>query len=390
VSAARALSAALAVTVLTAFTWPASPADGSPEPRERREPQWALTALDAREAWRTTRGAGVTVAVLDTGVDPSHPDLAGAVVEGPDLTGTARRRSLWGRHGTAMASVIAGRGHGDGRSPGVMGIAPAATVLSVRVALENDDPRRGRDRERGEDALARGIRYAADRGAQVISMSLGGGGGSWKGSAAEERAVRYALGRGAVLVASSGNDGAGPNRQNFPAAYPGVIAVGAVDERLRVTPFSNRQAYLSVVAPGSGILTADGPDSYVVGDGTSSAAALAAGVAALVRAAFPELAPAEVRRAIERGTVHAPADGHDPAYGHGVVNAARALEEASGFRRRPLRASAPQWTPPGRLVDALLSRRAVCVLLVLLVLALTVRRLTRHHRGGASGFPGPW
>ncbi|WP_449062113.1 S8 family serine peptidase, partial [Planomonospora algeriensis] len=302
-SSARALGAALTAAVLTVSAWPAASADGSPEPRKRREPQWALTALDAREAWRTTRGEGVTVAVLDTGVDPAHPDLAGAVLEGPDLTGTARRRSLWGRHGTAMASVIAGRGHGDGRSPGVTGIAPAATVLSVRVALENDDPRRGRGRERGEDALARGIRYAADHGAQVISMSLGGGGGSWKGSSAEEKAVRYALGRGAVLVASSGNDGAGPNRRNFPAAYPGVIAVGAVDERMRVTSFSNRQDYLSVVAPGSGILTADGPDSYVVGDGTSSAAALVAGVAALVRAAFPELAPAEVRRAVERGTL---------------------------------------------------------------------------------------
>nr|BFE84083.1 hypothetical protein GCM10020093_066840 [Planobispora longispora] len=118
-------------------------------------------------------------------------------------------------------------------------------------------------------------------------MSLGCGGRSWEGSAAEQEAVRYALDRGAVLVASSGNDGAGLNRRHFPAAYPGVISVGAVDEAMRVAPFSNRQAHLSVVAPGVEIVTADGPGSYTVGSGTSSAAALVAGIAALIRAEFP-------------------------------------------------------------------------------------------------------
>ncbi|GGS73030.1 hypothetical protein GCM10010156_34960 [Planobispora rosea] len=335
----RALGAALTAATLTAFSWPSVRGpDEPPAPSERRARQWALDPLDVPEAWRTTRGEGVIVAVLDTGVDARHPDLAGAVVSGPDLTGTAHRRSWWGHHGTAMASVIAGRGRGDGRSRGVTGIAPSATILSVRVALEHDDPRRRQHRERGKGALARGIRYAVDRGAKVISMSLGGGGRSWQGSAAEQQAVRYALDRGAVLVASSGNDGAGLNRRHFPAAYPGVISVGAVDQAMRVAPFSNRQDHLSVVAPGVEIVAADGPGSYTVGNGTSSAAALVAGIAALIRAEYPELSPEQIRHAIEYGTTHRPAEGHNPAYGHGVVNASRALERAAQLRRQWLRA----------------------------------------------------
>ncbi|GAA3157553.1 type VII secretion-associated serine protease mycosin [Planomonospora alba] len=418
-SCPRVLGAALALAALTASACPSAwssaafpggaPAHAArPDARAETRPdrQWALDAVDAPRAWRTTRGEGVTVAVLDTGVDAGHPDLAGAVVEGPDLTGTGRKEPFWGRHGTAMASVIAGRGRGGGGSRGVTGVAPAATILSVRVALENDDPRRGRARERRGDALARGIRYAVDHGAHVISMSLGGSGGSWQGSRAEESAVRYALDRGAVLVASSGNDGAGPNRKNFPAAYPGVIAVGAVDEDLRVPAFSNRQDYLSVVAPGRRILTAGAKGSYVVGDGTSAAAALVAGVAALIRSEFPGLGPAQVRRAIERGAVRAPdhvsdrtpghasdpgsdrtpGRGHDPAYGHGVVNAARALEQAAGMRRRPLRATAPRWSPPGGILGEG-SRRAVCALLVLAVLVMAAHRLLRSRPGG-RGLPG--
>ncbi|SPL93235.1 serine protease (membrane protein) [[Actinomadura] parvosata subsp. kistnae] len=296
-----------------------------------RAGQWQLGALRLPEAWRTSRGEGVLVAVLDTGVNAHHPDLRGAVVPGPDLTGTEgrEREAAWGPHGTAMASLIAGRGHGDGRKGGVLGVAPAAAVMSIRVTLENGDPLRGRQRPGWRDALAKGIRYAADHGADVISMSLGGGSGAWEGSAAEEEAVQYAIGKGAVLVASSGNDGQAGNRKNFPAAYPGVIAVGAVDRRLKVTAFSNKQDYVSVVAPGTEIVTADGGDSYVVGDGTSSAAAMVAGIAALIRSAHPGLSPYHVRMAVELGTRKRPADGYSPAYGHGVANALLALREAA-------------------------------------------------------------
>ncbi|MET8991918.1 S8 family serine peptidase [Nonomuraea wenchangensis] len=297
-----------------------------------RAGQWQLGALRLPEAWRRSEGRGVLVAVLDTGVDARHPDLAGAVVEGPDLTGAARGHGPWGHHGTAMAGLIAGRGHGAGRAAGIVGVAPAARVLSVRVTLESGDPQRARQPRGGHDALARGIRYAADHGAGVISMSLGGGSGTREGSAAEEEAVRYALGRGAVLVASSGNDGDSANRKNFPAAYPGVIAVGAVDRELRVARFSNRQDHLSVVAPGTDIVTADGAGSYAVGDGTSSAAAMVAGIAALIRSAHPGLSPQEVRTAIEQGTRRRPPGGHSRTYGHGVADALLALHAADELR----------------------------------------------------------
>ncbi|NUW38391.1 S8 family serine peptidase [Nonomuraea sp. SMC257] len=416
----------LTVTLVTAFglCLAASPLSG-PSPSAGADTraaaagapsaaQWQLPALRLPEAWRITRGEGVLVAVLDTGVNGDHPDLAGSVVAGPDLTGAGRRPGRWGHHGTAMASLIAGHGHTDAAAPprprnppaaaapptgpiltsappavaspatappseaagraaalgaparvphaargtarlGVIGVAPGARILSVRVTLENDDPLRARPSAGRPDALARGIRYAADHGADVISMSLGGGSGAWNGSPAEKEAVRYALSRGAVLVASSGNDGETTNRKNYPAAYPGVIAVGAVDRRLKVAAFSNRQDYLSVVAPGTGILTADGDRSYVVGDGTSAAAAMVAGIAALVRSAYPGLPPRQVRAAIERGTASPPArrpwsasgaDDRDPSYGHGVADALLALREAG--RMAGARAGAAPPAPPGR------------------------------------------
>lgn len=345
--------------------------------RIARSKQWQIGALHLREAWRVTKGEGVLVAVLDTGVR-DHPDLRGSIVHGPDLTGAARTPGTWGNHGTAMASLIAGHGHGTGNRGGVLGVAPAAQVLSVRVTLENGDPQRAERRYGGHDALAKGIRYAVDRGADVISMSLGGGSGSWEGSAAEEEAVQYAVARGAVLVASSGNDGDTTNRKNFPAAYPGVIAVGAVDQRLRAARFSNRQDYLSVSAPGVGIVTAGGDGTYVVGDGTSSAAAMVAGIAALIRSAYPELSPYHVRRAIELGTRRRPRGGYSVAYGHGVADAALALREAA-------RLAGPVQPPPlpaGHFGDDSgpppASRALVVTGMVALALALAARVLVRH------------
>ena len=378
----RALPLSLAPLLLLvcAAALPAGGATADDVAAMARTRQWQLPALRLAEAWRVSKGAGVLVAVLDTGVRRDHPDLSGAVVRGPDLTGAGRDGRLWGHHGTAMASLIAGRGHGEGHRGGVLGVAPAARVLSVRVTLENSDPLRDR-RPATREALARGIRYAADRGADVISMSLGGGRGAWEGSAAEEEAVQYAISRGAVLVASSGNDGDAANRKNFPAAYPGVIAVGAVDRRLRLAPFSNRQDYLSVVAPGTGIVTAGASGAYVVGDGTSSAAALVAGIAALIRAAHPALSPYQVRRAIELGTWRRPRDGHSRGYGHGVANAARALREAA---RLAGPVAAP--TPPGAhfgagpVAEPPASRMPVVVGMVVLVAALAARVILRNRR----------
>ncbi|MDL4821027.1 S8 family peptidase [Actinomadura opuntiae] len=303
-----------------------------------RAREWHLTALRAPKAWRYSKGAGVTVAVLDTGVDKGHPDLTGRVLNGPDLTGGARRPGgrYWGLHGTSMASIIAGHGHGPGLAQGMLGVAPQSRVLSVRVTLENNDPLRkaGAQATTGSrDAVALGIRYAVDHGAGIINMSLGGGRQSYNGNPAQESAIKYALGKGVVLIASAGNDGSGADRKNFPAAYPGVIAVGALDRRLHLWKDSNRNSHAAVCAPGVDIVSADASNGYVVGTGTSASSAMVAGVAALIRSRYPRLSPDEVRQALITGS---PARrGHPTGSPNcaGTVDAVRALVAANALNK---------------------------------------------------------
>ncbi|TYK43836.1 S8 family peptidase [Actinomadura decatromicini] len=306
-------------------TFPGAPAD------QIRAREWHLNVLRATKAWKYSRGRGVTVAVLDTGVDARHPDLTGRVANGPDLTGGVRRPGsrYWGLHGTSMASIIAGHGHGPGLVQGMMGVAPMSRVLSVRVTLENDDPLRRDDGQQAggseHDAVAQGIRYAVDHGADIINMSLGGGRQFYNGTASQESAIKYALGKGVVLIASAGNDGAGANRKNFPAAYPGVIAVGALDRRLRLWKDSNRRSHAAVCAPGVDIVSADASNGYVVGTGTSASSAMVAGVAALVRSRYPKLTPAEVRQALIEGSPARAGHPTGSATCRGTVDALRVL-----------------------------------------------------------------
>ncbi|MCP9953209.1 S8 family peptidase [Actinomadura madurae] len=314
-----------------------------------RSREWHLDALRAQKAWRYSRGRGVTVAVLDTGVDRRHPDLTGHVINGPDLTGGLRKPGsrYWGLHGTSMASIISGHGHGPGLTQGMMGVAPLSRVLSIRVTLENDDPlRRDNGQQAGtgdRDAVAQGIRYAVDHGAEIINMSLGGGRQSYNGTPSQEKAIRYALGKGVVLIASAGNDGSGANRRNFPAAYPGVIAVGALDRRLRLWKDSNRRSNAAVCAPGVEIVSADASNGYVVGTGTSASSAMVAGVAALVRARYPRLSPDEVRRALIQGSPARAGRPTGSATCRGTVDAVRTLVAANEINKT---SSGPVETPP--------------------------------------------
>ncbi|WP_433180322.1 S8 family serine peptidase [Actinoallomurus sp. CA-150999] len=317
---------------------PARPAGRTATVDLYRGQQWTLGALHLPRAWKYSRGDGVTVAVLDTGVDGHQPDLTGRVVDGPDFTGHARKpgNRYWGRHGTEMASLIAGHGHGAGGNAGIMGVAPEAKILSIRVTWELNDPMRDDHAQvaHSRDAIAKGIRYATDHGAQVISMSLGGGKLFYNGNPLEETAIKYALGKGVVLVASSGNDGATGNRRNYPAAYPGVIAVGAVDRAFKPTKFTNRHTYVSVSAPGVEIVSADvSGHGYVLGTGTSSSAALVAGMSALVKARYPRLTPDEVKQTLEEGTTHRPADGRNTAIGTGVADALGTLRTAARINK---------------------------------------------------------
>ncbi|WP_455355103.1 type VII secretion-associated serine protease mycosin [Streptomyces sp. SYSU K217416] len=324
----RRLAAALAAGLVLLAGTPAH-ADGI------RSRQWGLDAMHTEQAWRTTKGAGITVAVLDTGVDDLHPDLAGQVLPGKDLIGFGAGRGdrPWARHGTAMAGIIAAHGHGPGRTDGVLGIAPEAKILPVRVILEEGDPARTKARNSKGGALAEGIRWAADNGADVINLSLGDDSKSAHPEPAEDAAVQYALSKGAVVVASAGNGGEDGDHISYPAAYPGVIAVTAVDRYGTKAAFSTRRWYATVSAPGVDVIIADPDRRYYEGWGTSAAAAFVSGAVALVRSAHPDLTPAQVKKLLADTARNSPQGGRDDARGHGLVDPAAAIE--AGAKLKP-------------------------------------------------------
>ncbi|MFI6643230.1 type VII secretion-associated serine protease mycosin [Streptomyces sp. NPDC050504] len=321
---AAACAAALAVL----------PAAGPAHADSIRDQQWGLDAMRTREAWDTTKGQGITVAVLDTGVDDSHPDLAGNVLPGKDFIGfgAVRGDRPWARHGTNMAGIIAARGHGYDRGDGVVGIAPEAKILPLRVILESGDPARDRARKSRGTALAQGIRWAVDNGADVINLSLGDDSESAHPEAAEDAAVQYALSKGAVVVASAGNSGEKGDHVSYPAAYPGVIAVTAVDKQGNHASFSTRRWYATVAAPGNEIVIADPDRKYYQGWGTSAACAFVSGAVALLRSAHPGLRPAQIRQLLTDTARDAPDGGRDDTRGHGTVDVAAALEAAEKLR----------------------------------------------------------
>jgi type VII secretion-associated serine protease mycosin len=332
---ARRLVAGLVATAFVVL--PASPAHAD----SIRAQQWSLEAMHTDEAWQTTKGEGVTVAVLDTGVDDEHPDLAGSVLPGKDFIGFGAGRGdrAWARHGTAMAGIVAGHGHGPGGDAGVLGIAPEAKILPVRVILEGSDKARDQARKTRGTALAKGIRWAADQGADVINLSLGDDSESAHPEAGEDAAVQYALSKGSVVVASAGNGGEKGDHVSYPAAYPGVIAVTAVDRWGTHAAFSTRRWYATVSAPGVNIVIADPDRRYYEGWGTSAAAAFVSGAVALIRSAHPELTPAQVKRLLMDTARDAPEGGRDDSKGYGMVDPAAALTEGAKLRPGDLTAA---------------------------------------------------
>ncbi|MEE4542992.1 type VII secretion-associated serine protease mycosin [Streptomyces sp. V4-01] len=330
--AARRLLAAAGAVLVAVTGAPPAHADAA------RSLDWALGALHAQQAWRTTQGAGVTVAVLDTGVDATHPDLTGQVLAGKDEVGFGAERgdSAWARHGTGMAAIIAGHGHGPGDGSGVLGIAPKARILPVRVILEDKDPQRAKARTSRGDALPAGIRWAVDHGADVINLSLGDDSATAAPVAAEDDAIQYALGKGVVVVASAGNGGDQADRSSYPAAYPGVIAVAAVDRYGRHAPFSTSRWYSSVAAPGDDVVIADPNRKYYTGWGTSAASAYVSGAAALIRSASPHLSPLQVKQVLQSTTRFRPQGGRSDDLGTGMIDPAAALAAARRLAPGPV------------------------------------------------------
>jgi hypothetical protein len=376
--------------------------------------EWWLGGLHVSQTWPSTEGAGVTVAVLGTGVDPRHPDLAGSVTTGPDFSGSGRKVGgpFWGINGTEVAGAIAGHGHGTGRTDGLLGVAPAAKILSIRVSLEFNDPLNS-DRaiaRRLPGAIASGIIYAVDHGARIIDLPLDPGTAGLTpqgipaaagGSPAEKAAVAYALRKNVVLVAPAGDDGQGPGLTDYPAAYAGVVAVGAVARNGQVAPFSSRHAYVSLTAPGVGLTAAAPPDGYARISSSSTSSGIVAGVAALILSRFPHLSAAQVGQALTGGTTAAKTSAPGSGSGHGIIDAAQAVGLASSISTAAQPTPSPVTASPrsserlsttaahqanasdlaGSLVRYVVA--GLCVLIVLLVALLLVMRSRRER---ASGF----
>ena len=298
--------AALSALLCVAAAGPAA-ADTSPVPSS-----WESAALSLPAAQSISKGAGVTVAVLDSGVSPDHPALKGKVISGPDLLddGLGTSDPGWGVHGTAMASDV-------------LKVAPEARILSVRIIDESKAVSGKFDRSPTQ--ISEGIKYAVTHGANVISMSLGSVFASYNYSDTE--AIGYAVSHGVSIVASAGNSASEGNDGGFPAGYASVISVAATQQSGSRASFSTVRTHNAVAAPGVDILSAARTGGYRKISGTSPAGALAAGVVALMHAHNPKLTPAQVR-SILTSTAHHPAGGHNALVGYGQINAAAAVQAA--------------------------------------------------------------
>jgi membrane-anchored mycosin MYCP len=323
--------------VVAAFVVVGTPAQAAPPEGACRDPApaskvvpdlpWAQQLLGLSRTWRHSTGAGVTVAVVDSGVDADHPQLHGKVLPGRDfyLVGELPGNFDCESHGTAVASIIAAA---PAAGVGFRGVAPGATILPVRVTDRefSDD---GDPIPIDPDAVANGIRYAADSGARVINLSLSGYGDY----PAVRDAVAYAQGKDALLVAAVGNrqkDGGGAT--SFPAEYDGVLGVGAIDITGARSSGSQIGPYVDIVAPGEGVLGATRVAGHNYWSGTSFAAPIVAGVAALVRSAWPNLTAAQVAERILATADPARGGKSSQEYGAGVVDAYRAVTERLSTR----------------------------------------------------------
>jgi serine protease len=276
-----------------------------------RPQQWGLTRLSAEKAWEIGPASAELVAVLDTGVDAAHPDLTSVVVPGRDLVASGTATTDPHGHGTHVAGVVAAvAGNGIGGA----GLAQGARILPVRVLDATGW---------GNDAtVAQGIVWAVDNGATVVNLSLGGPHSSSLLSAA----IDYAVQRDVVVVAASGNSGQDGDPVLYPAATPGVIAVGAVGQSDSHPAWSSTGSHLAVSAPGVGIVSTVPGGGHQSWSGTSMAAPFVAAAAALLNTAEPALTPAQVRTRFMETAQDAGAAGHDPLFGAGIVDvvAARA------------------------------------------------------------------
>ncbi|GAA3703265.1 hypothetical protein GCM10023081_44550 [Arthrobacter ginkgonis] len=357
-----ALAAALALGTALAAA-PAASADAV------RDEQYWLKSFGIEKAWAETKGAGVTVAVIDTGIDASHPDLHGQVVGGTDVSGAGKKGGTGPigalpEHGTLVATLLAGHGNNGaeiaraeaengvqrtaweraaaeakasgnpvpaepaavkvpkpGPGPdGIVGVAPEADLLAVSLWLGSANPG-GVD---VEDQVPRAVRWAVDHGASVINMSLGSTTPEWPKS--WDDAFLYAERKDVVIVAAAGNRAGGMAQVGAPATIPGVLTVAGVDKDGKASWDSSTTGIsIGVAAPAEPLVGGLPEGGYATWSGTSGAAPLVAGVAALIRAKYPDLPARDVANRILATARDTGDPGVDNLYGHGLLDAYAAL-----------------------------------------------------------------
>ncbi|MFD9034582.1 type VII secretion-associated serine protease mycosin [Streptomyces sp. NPDC059567] len=289
-----------------------------------RSQQWHLDTLGAEEIWKISTGKGVTVAVIDSGVDRNNGDLRGQVLTGKDFAPNEPGDQFTDSegHGTGMAGLIAGTGKSGG-GDGAFGLAPGAKILPIRTPRSDKNKSKQANSDQFNRVAPEAIRYAADSGAKVINVSQG----VISGSQQLTDAVKYALDKGALVFASVGNSGDKGNEAEYPGATPGVVGVGAIDKKLMKTAESQYGPQVDMVAPGNKIVHAC---TYATGlctsSGTSDATALASAAAALIWAKHPDWTNHQVLK-VMLNTIKLPAGGEkrNDQIGYGAIRPLRAL-----------------------------------------------------------------
>ncbi|RJT80981.1 peptidase S8 [Arthrobacter cheniae] len=397
-----AIRAAAAGVVVPAVLFPgAVPASAD----DMRAKEYWLEDYGIAEAWKSTQGEGVTVAVIDSGVDGTHPDLAGAVVGGTDASGAGDPDGQRGigevpGHGTLVSTLLAGRGHSDepeapGAGPGstsepsragtgkatppakptpkpepfsqygdgpdgIVGVAPKADLLAVSVWIEGQSSGPNPAGIPVDQQVPNAVRWAVDNGADVINMSLGSTSTAWPES--WDEAFLYAEQNDVVIIAAAGNRAGGLTQVGAPATIPGVLAVAGLDRAGRAsTEASSEGISIAVAAPSENLVGGLPGGFYADWSGTSGAAPLVSGVAALIRSRYPDLSAAEVVNRIVDTAKDAGEPGFDTLYGFGVLDVAAAvgkditvpqenrlgsMEEWIQVYRRGGQVPAPQPAPP--------------------------------------------
>jgi type VII secretion-associated serine protease mycosin len=340
---------------------------GYPVQDEIRSQQWHLEFLNIEQAHTISTGEGVVVGLIDTGVDGGHPDLAGSLRRGADFT-FLERPDAWedlNGHGTAMAGLIVAHGR-------ALGIAPDATILPVRHLTDSVGV--------SSATAAAAIDWAVDRGATVLCLAFGVS----EPDLMLERAIARAIEHDVVVVAGVGNTPEEGLR--YPAAYPGVVGVAGVDRDGEHASTSTVSSAATLAAPSEEVVTTRARNvvasGYAPSGGTSAATAIVAGVAALIRSAYPELSAADVIHRMTATAEDRGAPGRDDEYGYGIVNPVAALTadippiEATDSPAEPT-SSRSEAAQPGRGSTGALLAVAGMGVVVLLLVGLVLARTRR-------------